>query len=277
MKNLFSLLFILLSINASAQYYNNVVITDVNFFIVNSDANKSIRAADAETLKKNMVREVKIKNSEGKITRQLLVNQMGYIETYAIFDDVTELLQQEYRFGYDPDNNLVSCTVKGDEISLSHTLTYENGMLASVDVDSLGYLTKYNIARDSSGRILKATLLNQEGWELQKYIYRYHSENLVEEITNEENSTAYYTFIYQKNRMKYYLPFSNVDEYEFKDDRITKEERTFPLKSYLSRKPLNIKITKKYFYKKNGLIDYIKITESNKRTTKEIYEYGYFD
>jgi len=278
MKKILLLIFIFASIKINAQYYDNCIVDNVNFFIAKNLANKNIRDADVKLLKENKVRIIKISTGEGKITGKVSVNLHGQIENYMVFDEADEMLEEEYRFGYDMEGNLVSCTVKGDGISLSHIFTYENNMLASVDVDSLGFASQYVIARDEQNRILKTTLFDlQKDSLIQKYFYHYDENNRVIKITDENYEQIFYKMSYGKNRVSVSIPLYITDSYEYENDRITNEAQEFPMKTSQSRKAGKITFTEKYSYLQNGLIESVKITGSKTGSTVEKYEYAFYE
>jgi hypothetical protein len=256
-----------LSLSAHAQIYENYLFEDVNLFIAKCSINKNIRDKDAEVLKQNNVKQVIIKNEDGKIVSKLLINRFGYIEEYNSFSGIDETLEAQWRFGYDDKNNLTAVSRREGRYRVNHIFSYENNLLASVQSDSNGVQFQADVAHYEDGRIMRVTSFQLDGtYELIKQNYNYDSDNRLKIVSDENNEKIFYEISYKKNSVSINLPSIMKDTYKFKDDRITEEIYTF----YTEK---NIKAEQYYGYDEKGLVSAVKIRTSKTKPTVESYEY----
>lgn len=287
MRKLFFIFLSLICVSVNAQYLENYLVDDVPAFIVKSIVNKNIRDKDAETLRKNNVKEVLIKNEEGKIISKLLVNHFGYIEEYISFNSETQRMEAQWRFGFDDNNNMTAATRReekaGGRIRVNHIFTYENNLLASVLRDSSGNETQYDFAHSPDGKITKITLLEFTNYtKVYADIFNYDSEGRLIGFSSEEGGEKIYEVSYDYNSVSISSnSLQNLlnDTYTFEGDRITEESYSLYIMptDVSSPQAEPVSFTEKYSYDEKSLIKDVKLKSSKTSESMETYEYVFYE
>jgi len=271
MHKLFLILFsVLIFTGAEAQYYDNYLIENVPAFIVKTAVNKNIRDADAEVLKKNKVQEIRIKNSEGQYTHKLLINNFGYMEEYAEFNPAEDRLTAQWRLGYDVNNNLTAVTRREGRIRMGHILTYENNLLASIQVDSSGDQRQFDFAYSPDKKIMTVTLLDlAKDTTAEKYFFEYDAEGRLLGVSDESKTNFICDITFDNNTINISVRGNYTLNYKTENNRITEESR-----SAFDSNPGEYS-TAKYFYGENGLITEVQRVKDNIFSTEK-YEYVFY-
>ncbi len=275
----FFILFCLISITANAQYSDNYLIDDLQIFIVKNVVNKNIRDKDAEVLHTNKVKEVYIKNEDGIVSTILLINNFGFIEEYITFNEQTDLMESQWRFGYDANNNMTAASQKEGRIRINYIFTYENNLIASIYCSSDGKETQYDFAHMPDGKIMKMTLLEFQTYtKLDVNYFNYDSDGKFINLTDENQNILYET-TYDNNTVNIRNTGSFKNTYTYLADRITEESYTFYSKRHLGvTKQIDaINFTEKYSYDEKNLVKDVQLKSSKTSESKETYEYVYYN
>lgn len=273
------LFIIILSSELSAQYYENNLIKSVPLFTAKCEVNKFIRIKDAEILASNKVREVRLKNEENKPIGKLVVNAFGYIEDYYIYNEVTEIIETHWRFGYDVGNNLTSANLRAGRLRINYILTYENNQLASIHCDSAGIESQYDFAY-VDGKIFKITLLDlTNNIEKEKYYFDYDADAGLISVKEGSSAEKMIEITYGKNKITFAARNSPVEIITFNDERILNETFKYNFDSNPKSAVYRAYYTTyKYSFLENGLIEKLELTDTSKKIIfTQNYEYVFFN
>lgn len=274
------LLFILIfSQEISAQYYENNLINNIPNFIAKSEVNKFIRDKDAQILASNKVREVHLKNEEKKPIGKLVINASGFIEDYYSYNEVTEIIEVHWRFGYDVNNNMTSANLRAGRMRINYILTYENNLLASVHCDSAGMQSQYDFAY-VDGKIFKVTLLDLTNDTVkEKYYFDYDSEVRLTGVKEESSADKMISISYGKNKITISARNFPVETIILNDDRIIDETYKYNYDSNPKSAVYRAYYTSNnYTFLENGLIEKLELTNATeKKIFTQYYEYVYLN
>lgn len=287
MRKIFYILFSFLSVTVNAQYTDYFKWTDVRSTCIYNMIFADVLIKDLQILTANGVKEVTTRDVSGAVLNTFKLNSQGFITEYSTFEyNDGRKIKYDLTWGDGGGIQKLDYTEEGQYgMHIIYNFSYKNYFVDVISADfGMGLSEDYVL---SSVIVPRGSLITKIAYHDRSkdtvYMvcdFQYDSETklittktgadnwLLDTISYEENSVLIEQRAYQKKK------------YVLEGSRVIEETTTFPTKhhhAYLKPNTIqekDIVTTKKYFYKENGLIDYITINNSE---GKIFYEYGYFN
>jgi hypothetical protein len=244
-------------------------------------AMKKVIDNDVRILKENKVKSVVVRGDSGKVTSKFTVNEEGWITKYSTYE-YNNGEEINYEITYEGSKPI---TIKYIEkgMGIIYTFYYKDSRLDYINADFGNKLAEDYIFsfsdRDNISRIDYNDKYKDTIYMSINFIYDVNDKIISTKDIRFENPID--TISYTNNSVS--IKRVNYEEKKFimEGKRITEEQNTFPSKqlqskSYSYQTMIPDVVSKyKYFYKENGLIDYIDTGTDNFKN-KCIYEYEFY-
>lgn len=280
MKTFLTIILVLFFLNAKAQYVDYVKITDVRTAIVYDMIFSKVKDADAELLKYCKVKNVTALDETGNVKYKFSLNKDGRIINYSTFEynDGEEI---NYVITWE-ENKMKAVQYKENNMSINYSFSYDNSLLNYIRADfGMGVSEDYIFDYNNNGRIKHIAFRdNSKDTVYMTILFEYSGSKLVKTFDSKFDN-AIDTIFYENDAVTLEQKSYLSREFRLNGNRIEKEIHTFPQKqlrakvnTYKTQIP-DIVTTYNYFYKENGLIEYIDSKTGN-TSYKTILSYEYF-
>ncbi|MBS1494764.1 MAG: hypothetical protein JST55_14710 [Bacteroidetes bacterium] len=269
------------SCEVKAQYADYFKITDLRGAFVYDIVMRKVIDKDVHILKENNVKSVVVRGDSGKVTSKFSVNEDGWITNYSTYEynDGEEI---NYEITYDGSRPL---TIKYKEkgMGINYTCFYKDNHLEYINADFGSKLAEDCVFsfsnKDKIDRIDYIDKLKDTVYMTIHFLY--DSKDKLVSTKDIKFDNVIDTISYSENVITINRLHFEEKKYTLNDNRITEEQNTFPSKqlqsksySYQTEIP-DIVSKYRYYYKDNGLIEYIDAGTDNFKY-KYIYEYEYY-
>lgn len=281
----FLLIYFIYSSPAAAQYDEYFRTTDIRAMIVYGYALQPVIEADGNLLKVTGVKDVTVTDDSGNLVSKISFNTDGWITNFSSweYNNGEEINYEIHWNNYDVP--VTNYSEKGEGgINIKYTSFFKDYLLDRITADfgkglSEDYIMSYRkllfpkqINKISFRDNSKDTIYMEQ-------IFNYDSKNFLINVKETKYETTLDSIYYDGNIIGINTSLFKKRIFEIKDNRIVKETIVYPSKqptakvyTYKTEIP-DLVITKKYFYRTDGLIDY---TEREPGGGKTIYTYNFF-
>jgi len=274
-------LLLLLNINAGAQYAEYFKVNDVRGAFVYDIALSKVIDEDVRLLKKNKVKSVIVQSDSVNVMSKFAVNENGWITNYSNYEynDGEEI---NYDIAWQ-NNKLAEVKYKERGMGITYTFNYGEKYLDFIHADfGMGLAEDYIFTYTNSGLIGSIAYDDKSKDTVYMTInFEYNEKDKLTATRHSQYPHALDSVSYENNTVTIARTHWEIKKITLDELRITEEKNIFPSKQLQSRayshelRSPDIITTYRYFYKANGLIDYIESgTDGVKH--KIIYEYEYY-
>lgn len=272
-----------------AQYSEYFRFTDVRGTMVYNCAMRKVINEDAKVIKRNNVRSVSVTDESGTIQNKISFNKEGRVTNFSSYE-YNEGEEISYEIQWSEDSKIQKIFYKEfgkTAMSFVYDFYYKESMLDYISVDfGLGLSENYIFAYgENSGETSIEKISYRDNYKDTVYmeqLFNYNNEGRLVNIKETKFGTTLDSVYYEGNITGINTSHFRKKKYEINDNRIVKETTIYPSKQ-LSAKVYtyetvipDIISTVNYFYKDNGLIDYI-TTEHGEISLNSFYNYEYYD
>jgi hypothetical protein len=281
----FSLILFFTFLNAHAQYDEYFRFTDVRATVVYNYAFEDVIDTDAKILKKNKVKEVTAKNEDGILISKMLINAEGWAENFSTNEYGNKEIN--YKLIWDELGLVTNVIYTEDNRDITYAFGYKNNFIDVIHADfGIGGLAEDYIffPKDIDGKPVPDKISYRDTYKDTIYmtcLFNYTSEGKVVSVYHEKFPDSPVDSVsYEGSSVYVEKKYYSKRKFEIKDERILREEISIPdlqpaHANYIKdNKRKEIVTTKNYFYKENGLIDYIQLGSDG---GKIIYEYSFYN
>jgi len=272
-----------------AQYSEYFGYTDVRGAVVYNSALRDVIDADVTIVKSNRVKSLNITDETGAMISKMTFNEDGLITNFSSYE-YNEGQEINYIIKWNENKKMseIIYTEAGRSgLKFLYSFKYKDSYPESITVDfGKGLFEDYIFSYDET---MPARLINKISYRdnskdsvYMEQLFNYNNEGRLVNAKDTKFESTLDSVYYSGNITGINTSHFKKKKYEINDNRIVKETTIYPSKQ-LSAKVYtyetvipDIISTVNYFYKDNGLIDYI-TTEHGEISLKSFYTYEYYD
>lgn len=284
----FIFVFILCS-SANAQYDEYFRFTDVRATIVYDVAMRSVIKEDAKIIKRNNVRLVIITDESGAPVKKIGFDKEGRIINFTSYEyNEGEEISYEIQWSEDSKYKKTFYREYGKTaMSFVYDFSYRDNLLERISTQfgfglSEDYIFTFG---ENNGKRTIEKISYKDNYKDTVYmeqVFNYNNEGKLITVKDTKFESTLDSVYYDGNITGINTKHFRKKKYEINDNRIISEITIIPslqlnanANNQKKRTP-DIISTVNYFYKDNGLIDYI-TTERGEISLKSFYTYEYYD
>lgn len=287
-KIILALIFLNCSVSF-AQYNEYFRFTDVRGTMVYDCAMRSVINEDAKVMQRNNVRSVTVADESGTIQNKMSFNKEGRITNFSSYE-YNEGEEISYEIQWSEDSKIQKIYYKEfgkTAMSFVYDFYYKESMLDYISVDfGLGLSENYIFTYGKNNGDMSVEKIsykdNYKDTVYMEQLFNYNNNGSLVNVKDTKFESTLDSVDYEGNILGINTKYFRKRKFEIKDNRIISEITIIPslqvnANANNQKKEIpDMVSTKYYFYKENGLIDYI-TNDKGELSLKTIYTYEYYD
>lgn len=276
MKKILSILFLIVSVEAYAQYGDAIRFSSIEYFLMNKVIFEDVYKRNTEIMKM-YVRKAKVTDENNNLLSETSFDKEGRVAGYKNYAAGSNASEQSIKAEYDVKGNLVKVTntLPDGKLSSDKRFNYIGSTLFSYEYflkDNELYEQcdmRYDIAADKS----MLTGFDSRLWQGDSIPYavnfKYDSYKRLTDVRVVQDVEAIYEISYSGDTIK--IVSGNRSGYE---TFIVKED--IIIKHIIRSEELNYSAERTFHYNENGLVEFVSIEDSQGNKYRQMYVYDYY-